>query len=297
MIDDKEEKNNKASSRWLVLTIIFLTIFLIILILAFGFFEYFYAGKFYPGVRIGNMDVSGQTRGEALASLSAIEEKLQEEGLIFRSSEKEVAVNPIVISSSPDLAKRVLTLSWEKTVDEAFAVGRSGNIFADLGTQMASLIFGRSVNVFYELDRDEMFDHLKTSFSGEEKIPVNAALKIMGRDFEVTGEQSGYIYDYQMAIDELIKNINNLDFQPIFLDLVFSEPEIKKQDTGSAVNSLENILAVDSIKLIVDSYGWNLKRDDFFLWLEFQRLDDAVAIGLNKEKVLEFLEPIAKEIN
>ena len=76
-----------------------------------------------------------------------------------------------------------------------------------------------------------------------------------------------------------------------------TEPKIKTAQIGSALNSVKDILTVDSLKLTVDSRWWKLNQDQFLPWLEFQLLDDEVVIGLNQEKVFEFLQPIAELIN
>ena len=114
---------------------------------------------------------------------------------------------------------------------------------------------------------------------------------------EILGEQSGYVFDYQKAVNQLKENIKALNFEDINFDLSFREPEIKKQHTGSALNSIEKILAIDSIKLTADSDWWQINKSQFIDWLEFQSLDGEVVVGFNKDKVLEFFMPIAKIVN
>ena len=275
-------------------------VFFILVLIGFGLayiFQSAYAGKFYPGLRIGQLEVSGQTQEAVLNQLKSIEENIQNQGLIFSSGQKEVVINPIVISTSPDLAKRILSLDLEQTVVNAYEVGRSGYWWQNLGSRVKNLIFGQRVAVVYQLDQAELLSHLKASFSDLEKPPLDASLKFEGDQVEVIGEQSGYIFDYQKAIDQLISNVNSLDFRPISLDLMFTEPKIKTAQIGSALNSVKDILTVDSLKLTVDSRWWKLNQDQFLPWLEFQLLDDEAVIGLNQEKVFEFLQPIAELIN
>jgi len=51
-------------------------------------------------------------------------------------------------------------------------------------------------------------------------------------------------------------------------------------------------LEIDSFKVMVSPNWWRASKEQFINWLEFQLVDGEVIIGLNKEKVFEFLEPI-----
>jgi len=282
---------------WLSSVAIFLVLIIIITGLFFAY-QKVYAQKFWPGLRIGYLEIGGQTRDQVLAQLKSIEKNVSDKGLKFISGEKEIFVNPIVISTTdPDLAKPILTFDWNKTLDNTALVGREGSWDKQLTEQLAVMIFDRQMPVEYSLNREELLAALKSSFSELEKPPANAQLVIKGENIEVLGEKSGYVLDYQKAVGQLDKSINNLDFQPISLDLTFQEPQIKKEHTGSAVNSLESILAIDSLKLTVDPYWWMIGKDKFVDWLEFQTVGSEVVVGFNKDKVVEFLEPIAAAVN
>src|SRR3989338_3061664 len=126
---------------------------------------------------------------------------------------------------------------------------------------------------------------------------MDAALKISGATFEIIGEQSGFVFDYQKAINQLKSNLNDLNLEPVSLDLNFSEPKIKKDQTGSAVQSLEKILVVESFVFKYGKQKWPLEKTDLISWLEFQIFEREVVVGLNQEKVFAFLAVIAEKIN
>lgn len=293
-----DEFHEKRKTRWwLWLATIFLILILAFIGLTFGLQSVF-AQKIYPGVKIGYLDVGKLTRDQALKELKLIEENISGKGLVFISSDKEVSVAPIIISAAdPDLAKPILTFDWQQIIDKAYKVGRSGNWFRNLGSQIKTMVFGNQISPVYYLDEEELVATLKSNFSELEKPPVNAQLDIKDDQIEVIGEQSGYVFNYQKAKDELIEKIELLNFEPITFDLEFIEPEIKKEHTGSAVNSIEKILAIESLKLTIDPYWWELNKDQFVDWLEFQLLDNETVVGFNQEKILEFLEPVSDKVN
>jgi len=293
------DKSGKVKSKkgWLIVAAAF---FILVLVGAGLIFwvETSYAQRFYPGVKIGYLKIGGQTKDQVLDQLKAIEGNVQTKGLKFSAAGKEVDINPIMVSATdPDLANPILVFDWEKTLDSAFAAGHSGNLFNDLVSQFKLAVFQKQIPISYSLNYPELVNILQANFASLEKPPLGAQLKIQGKEIEVIGEQSGYIFEYQKAVEQLAKNINNLDFSPISFELKFQEPQIKKAQTGSAVNSLEKILAIESIKLIADSQEWEIKKEELVNWLEFQFVNGEVVLGLNQDKVLEFLKPVAEAVN
>jgi len=287
----------KSKKGWLILAAAFFIFVLVIISLVF-WVETSYANRFYPGLRIGYLKIGGQTRNQVLEKLKTIEGNIQTKGLKFSAEGKEVGINPIMVSATdPDLANPILVFNWERTLDSAFGVGHSGNLFNDLISQLKLAIFKEQIPVSYNLNQPELVNILQANFAGLEKPPINAQLKIQGKEIEVISEQSGYVFEYQKAVEQLANNINNLDFSPINFELKFQKPQIKKANTGSAVNSLEKILTIESIKLTAGSEGWEIKNEELVNWLEFQMVAGEVVVGLNQDKVLEFLKPIAEAVN
>lgn len=275
--------------------------FLIIILIALGLvsgYQQVYAQKFFPGVKIANFSVGGQNQKQILNQLKTIEDNLRDKGIQFIYKDKEVTVTPIIISATdPDLTQPVLTFDWQKTVEEAFQVGRQGDWTQRLFEQLTTLIFSRQLEASYYLNKERVLEIIKANFSDLEKPPLDAQLKITEGKVEVLGERSGYIFNYDKAGSNLEENILALNFQPITLDLIFQEPKIKKQYTGSAVNSLENILKAESLTLKADSRSWRINKEQFIPWLEFQAVGNEILVGLSKQEVDKFLESVAKEIN
>ncbi|NUM25794.1 MAG: VanW family protein [Candidatus Buchananbacteria bacterium] len=301
MTPSKHSEENKkmvvSKKRWLIFAVFFLVL-VTVLITGVVVYEQSYAKKFYRGVKIGYLDVGGQSRQQVLGYLDSIEKNIQTKGLVFKTLEKEVVINPITITAAdPDLAKPILTFDWNKTADEAWQVGRRSSWFGDLAAQAKALVSGTSVQISYNLDRAELLNALRSSLSEMEKPPVNAGLKIDGDSVAVTGEESGYLFDYDLAVDKLVNQITALNFEPIQMDLVFQEPAIKKNQTASAVNSIEKILVIDELTLAYEDQSWTVPKAEFVNWLEFQELEGEIVVGFNKDKVVEFLTPLAKDID
>ena len=289
-----KEKKKKG---WLILTTFFLILFLIFFALVFGL-ERAYAGKFYPRVKIGNLDVSGQNIKSVENNLKNFEAEIQNQGLSFKANGQEIKVNPVNIAAAdPDLAKPVLVFGWPQTINAAYQVGRNSNPLKNLTEKFQLLVLGREIPVYYRLDETELLNILKNNFSALEKQPTNAGLEITGNNFEITGEKSGYVFDYQKAVDQLKINLNQLNTAPITLDLNFTEPEIKKNETGQAQNILEKALALNALTLTYKKSRWEIAKNEFTPWLEFQKFEGEIVVGFNQEKIYDFLNKIGTVIN
>ena len=176
----------------------------VFLIFAIGFgaivsFEYAYAHKAYPGVRVGYLAVGGMTKEEITKELSAIEDNIQQKGFVFQGGGKEVSVNPVVISTSSDLAKTIVSFDGMATAQNAFAYGRGKNSSLNLVAQLSAALSGHQAKIVYELNDRDLQEHLQASFDSLEKQPANASLVIRGRNVSVKEEQSGYLFDYEKA--------------------------------------------------------------------------------------------------
>ena len=293
-----EKKMDRRSMRryWLV------ALFFLVFILAAGglvfWYQQAYAQKIYPGVKVGFLDLGGLSSAEALIKLQAVESGLQRQGILFSYQDKEISINPIVITvADPDLAKPLLVFDWSAVLNSAQAVGREGNWAKKLFDQWRCLLSDCAAEVRYQIDRDEFKAVLETNFSEKQTLAKNAELKITDGQVEVVPEQAGREFTYQAALDSLEAQIRSLNFEPIVLKLIQVEPLVKKQNTGSALNSLADVLELESVKLKADSFIGEIKKEEFIPWLEFQWQNDEVVLGLNKEKILAFLQPIADQIN
>jgi len=290
----KKPKKNRRQ----VFAVVFFAALLAALAALAGWFEISYAESFYPGVKINSLSLGGKTKPEVLERLKAIEAEIKKQGLKFIAEGQEIKIDPLVISTfSPDFARPLLIFDWQKTVDEAYTAGRGGNWPQNLKDQIKILIFGRQMPVAYNLDQPELINILTDKFSGLEKPPAEAKLEIKNGQAEVSAEQSGYIFDYQKAAGELAVKIEAMQLGAIKLDLIFTEPKIKKQDTAEALKGLDKILALEEIKLRAEGKEWKLAKEKFSAWLEFQFKGNQVVLAVNKDQVLAYLAEIAKEVD
>lgn len=291
------KKNQKITEKkWLFLTA---AIFLFLPIftgstLAFG--ETF-AKRIYFGVKIGNLDLGGKTKEQALNALYQATKIFNEQGLIFAYQDKNVSIFPTVTASDPDLSRIIFILENQKTIEKAFNLGRDSNPFQNFKNQLKFLIFGAQIKLNYNYNKEEIKNILKEEFSIFEQPSQNAKLIVkQNADIEVIPEKKGYVFDYDKAIETAFKNVSELKFEPVFLSFIPDKPKIKKAETAAAQEKAKNLAKLCSINLKSEDKSWTISQDQIRSWLEFQ-LVPSLTVGLNKSSVQEYLNSIAKEVN
>lgn len=260
-------------------------------------FEISYANRFYPGVRIGSLTLGGLTKADATTQLALLDQQLQTTGVIFQTDNKSITVTSVLASeTNPDLAQEIFALDWKVAVEQAYAVGRTGGWWKRLGQQLFAAQRG-SIPIGYRLNSEGLLGILHANFGDLEQPARNAALVIHGTTYDIVPEQSGMAFQYDQAISEFKQTLSQASFKPIKLVLTVDQPTVRKDQIGSALNSLDSILALQALTLKADEKEFIIRSAEFIPWLEFQRVDQAVVIGLNHEAVVERLQKIADTVN
>lgn len=295
--DQKEKKLKKWHK-------ILIAVFLLIFIPAgtvFAF-EEFFGKRIYPGIASGGLDLGGKTKIQALEILNKATQKFTEEGLIFTYQGNRATVMPIVTAASdPDLSRTAFTLENEKTVEAAFALGRGGDLFDNLKNQATIAFWGTNLNLLYQANNEEIKKILEENFGHLEKPPEDAELKIFFENgtarAEVLPEESGQIFDYDRAIGKAFEKLANLENDPTALDFVSAEPKIKKTETTAAANHAVKLAKACPMTLSEGRKTWQISQSQIREWLEFQITSSGVSVGLNQEKISEYLATFSGTIN
>jgi len=301
----KEFKKNNPPV-WIKLSIIF-GVLILFLFISFAIFEGYYSQKIYPGIKIGNLDLSGKTQKQVLILLREKTEQINEKGLIFVYEDKIVKIDLIAIGlTDPDLSRDLLKFDLENSVEQAFKIGRNYQNFNFIQEQLNTLIYGQQIEMKYDFRKEELIKILKDNFQSLEKSSQNANFKI-DKNYKIAtvSEKEGYVLDYQKAIEEFEQNLKSLNIQPIDLTLIIESPKITTKQIETFIPAAQEIIDLFPITLNYENKKWEIKKDQGKEWIEFQfdqfenlkENEETVIIGFNKEKIEKKLKTIEIEIN
>lgn len=292
---------NKADRQRLLLSAIAAVLIIALIIISLAFlFEARYHQRFFPGSRLGKINLEGLTFDEAYFLTEKTVQDLENQGIKIEKNGAVFPVKSISGSASPDTARTFFRLDSQASLAKAFAFGRDGNWRENLLVQAKMFFQPRSFEMIFEINREALATMIKTEFASLEKNESDARPEITlinnSWQIEVLPEETGLILDVEKALDDLEKNLKNLDDAGIILASKIELPNIKKSEiTEKEIGLARGIMDRDPLKLSFEDTLWTLKKEDLALMLEFQKKEN-IAVGANPEKFKAWLEANAGEI-
>ncbi len=184
----------------------------------------------YSGISIDGIDVSGLDIDIAQERLnSAIDNKypvkkvvLQYEGNAWQYDFEELGIG----------------FKTQDAIEEAYSVGRSGNIFYRLYSIITTRIKKYNVVSRMHFDRTSMMQVLKAIKKEVDRQEMNAAVKFQQGNITIVGHETGKSLDINKNLDSWTSRLEAKDFTSLELIVEEIEPEIKETD----INHIENII-------------------------------------------------------
>jgi len=243
--------------------------------------------KIIKGTYINNINVSSLTKEDAKQAVGKEYNKLDDSlKVTIRNGTDSIVFNFAETGFSPDI---------EKAVDDAYSVGRSGNIFKDIFTNFKSAYTTHKLDLqlaISDKDFSTFLDNLEKRFSVK---PIDAALSEKGQNFTLTVGSKGKNIDRDKLFDSFLDNINNLSSfdvnlqfkdvlpKPINIDEIYTQ--IKQDPQNAKVEVLNNTLVyVDAIS------GRDIDKN------ELSKIIDELNTNKTSSKVLP-VKYITPEIN
>jgi vancomycin resistance protein YoaR len=280
-------------------------------------FDYLTDQRIMPGVRIGDQSFGRLRSEQALEELQLAIDQYDQEGLTFTYLDDSTTLTPSAVTvESSDIAAPLLLIDTTAMVEEAYAIGRSGDWLEDLQTRWTILFSGTAIPVHLDLYHDAIVASLQEHFRRYEQPAKNATLATTSKGaFTVIPSQAGRAFDWEKILNETRKQIEQL--QPVNLSLSLSDdfPEIHEDQVGPALELATEIVARAPYTIRLQERSWTISSTQIQKWLGLiaepydlaTEVDDDIqskpstalkaTIGFNEEPVLAFLQTIAKDID
>ena len=272
--------------------IIFFILSALLLGIFYCIFELRYSQKIYPNIYTGEFQIGGLSKIEAKKLINQQVDNVNQKGINFVFREKEITIYPIRSSSDAEIVKTIIDFNVNKTIDNAFYMGKNGNILEKI-----SFLFNRK-NIALEtiFEKEEIIDDLKRAFSSYS--PQNAYFYLDNNLLKIKGEKDGYAINYTEGMDILESNLSNLNFSEITLSGIQALAEIREEDCLLIKNEVEDILNLTPIILKYDKKSWAINKDDMIEIIELSKNNDELLININEEKARIYIkENIASQID
>lgn len=293
-IDIKKELKVKTKIKRIVIPILFgIFIFILIFSLAFGGYVYAYQNKVYPGVKMANYNIDGFEKSEVKEKIAKKVDKLNSTGVNFSTKDPNNQTKEI---SYEDLG---ITFDQEVTLDQIFAVGRTGNTYNQAKEMLGSLFKSKDIDLVTNIDQNKFDSKLNDSVGNQIIEAKDAKFKVDDDNLEIIKEENGVEinYDYmKLEIEDLI-NSENI-YKSLTIKTKEVQPSIVSAEIIPLINDVESYINKDII-LSWEKNTFNSTQGQILDWLVLSKDEnDSIKIELSDEAIKSYInEEIAAKVD
>lgn len=280
---------------------IFLIVFCILVLLVFAVVGYnlVYQRSIFPGVAVGGINLAGQEFLKAVETTETPLLDIFEQGINFAYGNDQFNLKLARQSFDIDASYDLFIFDANKTVEQAYAVGRGKDIITNLKEQLVALSFSWQITPDYYLNEEEIIESLSEHYSQYE-IPHQDAEFLVNKDlsFGAQAEKVGQAFDYQDVVNSIKQGIERLKVDQINLTLKEDYPAINQEKAVALLSRAEAIRNQAPIDIAYGDKKWEVGREEFSTWLALvKEAEQSARVGLDKERVARYLQRIKEEVD
>ena len=194
------DKKVKKKARKIIISII------IVGIMAFAFSTVFALTnmnneKIISGVTIKGIEVSGLTKEEAISKLKTVYAEKMENNIMLQYEDFNSELNPTLMEVHYDI---------EKAVNEAYSLGRNGNIFVNNYHIVGALIAKRDFNVVMTLNEETTKKTINDIGANLPGILIESGYSIEEDELIITRGKEGIVVDTETLLSKVKEMLNDI---------------------------------------------------------------------------------------
>jgi len=259
-----------------------------------GFYQSVYNGRIYPGVSVGGLDLSGLTAEQAARQLVGGLSYPQQGVITFTDGSQSWRASPSQLGVSIDLLG---------TLNQAFRVGRSGDLWVDMVDQASARFFGRSLPVIVQYDAGSAQAFLQRIALLLDQPTVEARMRMNGTQVEALPGQVGRQVDIPTTLSLLAVPLGSMTEATIPLVTQQSAPLVLD---ASAQAQKAQALVSEPFSVVLpqavagDPGPWIWSPRDLSSMLTFRRVNAGssvqYALALEDTQLAAFLNSLAPKL-
>lgn len=259
-----------------------------------------YAQRILPGVRIGNVEVGGETYEKALDRVREEMTALESEGLALRYGGDDILLEfTLADTSGLGLATNVLEYDPESSVRRAAGLGRRSPLVVGALDRFRSIVGTIGVDPVLMLDEENLERALKRVLNKLEDPVVEPGFKRSAKGgISVTAPQDGDIFDYATIAHEVRERVVSLSREPVAISRVHTESRVSSRDAETLVPTVERLVEGGSLVLRSEKKTISVKSDLYLRWLvPVKDKAGRLSLGTTRAVVEEYLNGIKPEVS
>lgn len=228
---EQKEKTEKNTKNKIIIPSILIAIIIVLLLIFSVIFSLINIGNdsIIGKVSIMGMNVSNMTREEATLALEEIIENKMSEELILKKDDYETSINANQINAKYNI---------EKAVDEAFNMGRNGNIITNNYSILSSIIFGKDIECEMNYEHEALDKKIEDISSKLPGAVVDNSYYIEDEELVIVKGKRGLVVKKDELKDNIINEIKNINNKYAILNIPTEEVEPEPIDVEKIRNEI-----------------------------------------------------------
>jgi len=196
-----------------------------------------------------------------------------------------------------------MEISLTETLDEAYRVGRTGNVAQRIAEQIRAALLGHTVELSVSFDEKE-FDRFVTNVFGPLHTPAQNAsysYNTTADSFDFVAPQEGTVIDLALLQNDLRNRAQSLSSEEITVVRKDQQPISATTGTQEALAQAQAILA-RGMTLATQDDSWKVSDEDLALWIVFEPQktsagDYELTVSFDQDAIESYLAELAPGLN
>lgn len=227
--------------------------------------------KIYKNISIQGINISNKERQEAEELIKKLYREKQLKGITLKHNDFELNISFEQLGINPNI---------EKCVEEAYSVGRIGNIFTNNYAILFSNFIKRNIDINYNLSDDSLNLCIKDIESKLPDLKIDESYSIEENEIVISKGKSGVLVKKEELKDLIIKNIKDLNEIDNIIEIPVSNEEPKEIDIEKIAEEIK--------REPKDAY---LSKEP----LEVHAEENGIELGISIEEAKKILEEEKEE--
>ena len=229
-LDETAIKPKNKSHSLLVFTIIIISIILLLLITFFTFsIINLKSTTIAKGISIKGIDVSNLSKAEARQKVA---------NYINSSIPEEIQLKHNDFETSLSASQLSIYFNLDKTIDSAYNVGKSGNIFERNLTILKTFFSKTDIDIDFSIDEEQLKHDLEDISTKLPDKMIESSCYIDGNNLIITKGKSGKIVNVNESANYIEKELKKLNVLNNPLELITSDASPNPIDIDSIYNEI-----------------------------------------------------------
>src|SRR5439155_2037326 len=246
-----------------------------------------HADRIVPGVHVGSVDLSNLDRQAAAARLVAA----------FGSyGAGHVVLSAGVVRESIDYSALGRHLDVDAILDQAFAIGRTGNAAQQAVDLVRTGLNGATIEPLVTIDADAVTSQLDALAARVDRTPVDATVVKTDR-FTTTPAVNGRAVD-RTALATTLVDALRITSAPaeVQVDLPFAAIAPRVTDADASLLRATVASMVRAVKIEAGKESWSIPGSTVRTWIKIGWVNGVYGPSIDSKLIKAALKPIAKDI-